>query len=189
MIISLRDLTLSSHHLLGVKLYQRVLFEDVLELLVAELSYLLHDFKDRDVFVELERVLGLLVGLDLSLIFNDPETISTSNLLESNGGLGQIEGLDDAFWGGFRLRNLCAGLLANLEHLVNLLYCASSLFVALLDFLHSFLNNLAVFGDYLELLELVIGLGLTNSDVIIDYCLHYSNQVKKINSYLEFLAS
>lgn len=54
MIISLRDLTLTSHHLLGVKIYQEVLFKDVLELLVAELPYLLHDFKDRDVFVELE---------------------------------------------------------------------------------------------------------------------------------------
>ena len=73
----MRYLTLSSHHLLGVKSYQAVLFVDVLELLVAELSYLLHDFKDRDVFVELERVLRLLVGLNLSLIFNDPDTINT----------------------------------------------------------------------------------------------------------------
>lgn len=54
MIISLRDLTLGSHHLLGVKPYQEVSFVDVLELLVAELPYLLHDFKDRDLIVELE---------------------------------------------------------------------------------------------------------------------------------------
>ena len=79
MIISLRDLTLCSHHLLGVKPYQAVLFVDVLELFVAELPYLLHDFKDRDFFVKLERVLGLLVGLDLSLVFNDPDdtTVNT----------------------------------------------------------------------------------------------------------------
>ena len=72
MIISLRDLTLSSHHLLGVKPYQAILFVDVPELLVAELPNLLHDIKHRDVFVELQRVLGLLVCLDLCLIFNDP---------------------------------------------------------------------------------------------------------------------
>lgn len=123
-------------------------------------------------------MLGLLVGLDFGLILNDPDTISKNNLLESSGSLGQIEGLDDAFWGGVRIRNLWAGLLASLEHLFNLLYCALSLFVALLDFPHTFLNNLAVFGDYLELLELVIGLGLMNPDVIINYCLHYSNKVK-----------
>jgi hypothetical protein len=67
---------------------------------------------------------------------------------------------------------LCTGLLASLEHLVNLLYGARCLLVAFLNFLHSFLNNLAVLGDYLELLELVIGLGLTNPDIIINYCLH-----------------
>jgi hypothetical protein len=71
-IISLRDLTLTSHHLLGVEPYQAVLFVDVLELLVAELPYLLHDFKDRDVFVELKRVLGFLISLNLRLVLNDP---------------------------------------------------------------------------------------------------------------------
>ena len=70
---------------------------------------------------------------------------------------------------------MCTGLLASLKHLVNLLNDARSLLVAFLDFLHSFLNNLAVLCDYLELLELVIGLGLTNPDVIINYCLHYNN--------------
>lgn len=67
---------------------------------------------------------------------------------------------------------MCAGLLASLEHLFDLLYGARSLFVAFLDFPHTFLNELAVLGDNLELLELVIGFGLTNPDVIIDYCLH-----------------
>ncbi len=65
-------------------------------------------------------------------------------------------------------------MLASLEHLVDFPNRAHSLFVAVLDFPHTFLDDLAVLRDYLEFLELVISLGLTNPDVIIDYCLHYS---------------
>jgi hypothetical protein len=84
--------------------------------------------------------------------------LEPNNLLERSRRLIQGEDLDDAFRGGIRIRYLCAGLLASLEHLVKLLYGGRSLFVAFLDFLHTFLNELAVFGDDLELLELVISL-------------------------------
>ena len=108
------------------------------------------------------------------MILTTPQLTHTNNLLESSRSLIQVEHLDDALWGGIRIRSFCAGLLTGLEHLVNLLYGSRSLLVAFLDFPHTFLINLAVLGDNLELLELVIGFGLTNPDVIIDYCLHYS---------------
>jgi hypothetical protein len=112
--------------------------------------------------------------------------LAANNLLERSWSLIQIEDLDDALWGGIRIRNLCAGLLASLEHLVNLLYGGFSLFVAFLDFPQTFLNELAVLCDDLELLELVIGLGLTNPDVIIDYCLHYRIRLITIRTYPGF---